>query len=426
MSKTQKSRSVSPLTRLKLPASTKGDTNPSQRKEPLWRGPLESGITFSLLSRFLVCRHRFWIQTVQGLREDEGFNIPLEFGSMFHAALEAHEGNQPWEPSIQKYFHYLLNEFPASEKTITKWYKICKMLFPIYVKHYRQHHETVHGKPVMQEQQFRIPVKLPSGRTVTLRGKFDSVFRVQSHIYLQENKTKGQIDIEGIQKTVDQNLQTMIYQIALREALKNGNHKAFDTGTGTVVSCPGVKGRLHIAGNIYNVVRRPLSEKYAIREKKNEGEDAFIKRLGKFIEDKQKSNQESQRYFYRWKVPIQQSAVDHFATHCLYPLLEQVCDWWESIKADPMNPWFTSFWVCPRHGEQESHLPNNDTPHCLACRNPCERGSHVNTHHWRTPFGLYNSMYSGFRGDYFQYLSTGSRAGLKEIDNLFPELEEHV
>lgn len=386
-----------------LPIPKKQLVQAANPTEPLWQGPEVSGITFSLLSRFLVCRHRFWIQVIQGLREDEGFNIALEFGSLFHAALEAHEGKQPWEPSIQKYYRYLLQEYSGSEATITKWYKICKMLFPLYTKHYQQHHETVHGVPVMQEQQFRIPIKLPSGRIVHLRGKFDSVHRIRHFIYLQENKTKGNIDIEGIQKTVDQNLQTMIYQIALREALKNGGGKAFDTGTGTVVDCPGATSarfpRLQIAGNIYNVVRRPLSEKYAIRPKKDESDDAFIKRLQTFIQEKQASKQQSEHYFYRWQVPISSDMVDNFARHCLFPLLEQVCDWWESIRENPFDPWHTV-------GDDGDQV--------------------INQQHWRLPYGIYNSIYGGFRGDYFNYLSTGSRAGLRQIDNLFPELEEHV
>ena len=54
--------------------------------DPLWEGPAgtgpNGGITFSLLSRFLVCRERFRVHAVLGLRPADDFNHRLEFGSM--------------------------------------------------------------------------------------------------------------------------------------------------------------------------------------------------------------------------------------------------------------------------------------------------------------------------------------------------------
>ena len=56
---------------------------------PAWKGPVEDGITFSLLSRWVVCRERFRLQAIEGLKEDEGFVAPIEFGSLWHEAEEA-------------------------------------------------------------------------------------------------------------------------------------------------------------------------------------------------------------------------------------------------------------------------------------------------------------------------------------------------
>jgi len=62
------------------------------RREPLWKGPCSTddngGITFSLLSRWLVCRHRFYIYAIQGIQPMREFNHRIEYGSMWHVCEE--------------------------------------------------------------------------------------------------------------------------------------------------------------------------------------------------------------------------------------------------------------------------------------------------------------------------------------------------
>src|SRR5690606_27397262 len=151
----------------------------------------------------------------------------------------------------------------------------------------------------LQEQSFAVPYTLPSGRQVTLRGKFDAVVLFGRDIYLQENKTKGDIDEEGIGSTLTGNLQSMFYQVALRRSLigpdspdwnnaglhvgasfdylgtnSGKNPSAIKIGTtspATYYHIPHTKGPApKIKGTLYNVVRRPLSDRYAIRQRKDE------------------------------------------------------------------------------------------------------------------------------------------------------------
>ncbi len=44
--------------------------------------------------------------------------------------------------------------------------------------------------------------------------------------------------------------------------------------------------------------------------------------------------------------------------------------------------------------------------------------------HWQHPFGVYNAMNEGGCTDLDEYLASGNVVGLRQIDNLFPELEE--
>src|SRR4051794_6290554 len=67
---------------------------------PLWKGPEEDGITFSLLSQFLVCRERFRVRVIEGLSAGGGFNHRIEYGSMWHTCEEALAAIAPDSPSM--------------------------------------------------------------------------------------------------------------------------------------------------------------------------------------------------------------------------------------------------------------------------------------------------------------------------------------
>jgi hypothetical protein len=72
-------------------------------------------------------------------------------------------------------------------------------------------------------------------------------------------------------------------------------------------------------------------------------------------------------------------------------MIESVVVWWESIKSDPFNPWV-----------DEQGKPN--------------------PHHFQTPFGIYDPMTLGV-GDYFDYVTSGFKLGLEQIETCFPELQ---
>jgi hypothetical protein len=356
-----------------------------------WKGPLEDGITFSLLNRFLECRERFRLRVVEGLVDDDGFQKAMEYGSMWHeseAALATKGGS--WLKAAQSYRDKLISKYPDSQADIIHWYCVLKAEFPHYITRWQAQHKA--NQSLLQEVAFRVPYTLPSGRVITLRGKWDQVFLRKKNIWLQENKTKGEIDEEGIMATVDENLQVMFYLIALDTYSKTPGILQLP---GLIATAQDLFQGKKLAGVLYNVIRRPLADRYAIRQKKSETKKQFYERLSAEIKSK------PDHYFKRWEANIGPADIKKFKRECFDPILEGLMDWWEYINTEgnPHDPWHVDTFYR-------------------------EQGMYVPKLHYRTPFGIYHSLAGGFRGSYFNYITKQSSRDLRTITTLYPELEE--
>ena len=243
----------------------------------------------------------------------------------------------------------------------------------------------------IQEEVFNVPLKLPSGHVVRLRGKFDSVDYVASPtaeagIWLQENKTKGDIEEEDIARQLTMDLQTMMYLTALYQYASNHplRDAARRAGAGDAVPLVGVR---------YNVVRRPLSggkgsivrHKPTKKNPRGESLDEYYERVASYIRE------EPGRYFMRWQAIVNRGEVVRFRQQVLDPLLTQLCTWYEVVT--------------------QSHRSRTD---------PFVEGKGV---HWRHPYGVRNPLDEGYAGDVDSYLENGSRVGLVRAETLFPELQ---
>jgi hypothetical protein len=336
------------------------------RVGPLWKGPesddpVNGGITFSNLSRFLCCRERFRVLMVEGLKPKDEFKATIEYGQMWHACEEALAGKKPWEAALKEYCTKLALKYPMSRADIDHWGGMCLKQFPLYVKHWAAHPDVKDRTPLMQEEVFNVRYTLPSGRVVRLRGKFDSVDLIgkgkEAGVYIQENKTKSQIDDRKIKRQLSFDLQTMIYIVAL--STKHGE-------MGWAAKGP-------ISGVRYNVVRRSSHKSV----------ESFEKKITEDMADGRVSE-----WFARWKVEITPADVKKFRRECFDNNLEQLCDWWE--------------WISSEAGLKDPF---------------------ANSIHWRHPFGVYNVLDEGGSSDLDEYLETGSVLGLKRVDELFPELK---
>lgn len=364
---------------------------------PLWKGPEEDGITFSLLSKFLVCRERFRLLTIEGIGLPDTFNAKIEFGNMWHLCEETHAKllnksgqrtsmNVYWYTALKDYCRDLCRKYPMQQEEIDHWYHICLVQFPAYLKYWAKT-KTDDGKVVetlLQEQTFNVPYKLPNGRVVRLRGKFDKVDLAQVDkklsVWIQENKTKSSVKPSEINRQLGFDLQTMIYRIAL-------DHYGWDDARFTAVA---PRKPFPVAGVRYNVIRRDCPIRRHKPSKKNpagETKEHFYARLKcDYFEA------EPEEWFARWNCRISGTDCDKFRSTCLDPVLNQLCDWWDWVAG------------CKAHN-----------------RNPFLDDNHI---HWRHPYGVYNVLNEGGISDLDGYMDEGSMSGLGRVTTLFKELED--
>ena len=359
----------------------------------LWKGPTETGITQSLLQKFILCRDRFWLHVCEGLRERDEWKFAkyAEFGSAFHEALEYDLSDRDPIKAINNYHKKLTPRFPTDREAVDYEMVCCKKLFDEYKKFWTN--KDAKHTTILSEEVFSVPYTLPSGRVVKIKGKWDCVFKptVRSNkIYLLEHKTKGTIDESKITTQLHADLQVGVYLTAL-QAWAAIHHP---------------KKKVH--GVIYNVIRRPFGDQSAPRLRKNESQGALIQRAFHGEEGKKPNpksvypvDQNGKEWFKRWKVAFTDEDLATFQQRHLNPQLEQLCIWWDSIKDNPDNPWKTT-----NKSREHGQVPYVENPY-----------------HWRRPFGVYDPMSLGYEGGYYEYCTSGSKIGLEHVDTLFPELE---
>lgn len=373
----------------KLGASLKKSETLTKKREPLWKGPEddsdEGGITQSLLSKFLCCRERFRVRVIEGLAANDQFNKNLEYGNMWHVCEEAFAADPKtdrWVKDLETYRKKLEARYRFAHEEIMKWSTICRMQFPIYIEYWKKHPDVKSRVPLLQEYSFKVPYTLPSGRTVYLRGKFDSVDVIgkgkDAAIFLQENKTKSEINIEVLKRQLTFDLQTMLYLIALNSyQIEQDNLRD-----------------LKIRGVRYNVIRRPLgSGRGSIKRheargsKPEESWEHFFNRLKDDYLEK-----EPECYFERFNSEILPEHYECFEDTFLRPCLEQLCDWYDEVR-------FAYSGTGGAHPVARSWDYSN----------------------YRLPFGIYNPLLEQGFTDVDEYLATGNAVGLTRTP-LFQEL----
>lgn len=293
---------------------------------------------------------------------------------MWHVCEEALANNQPWKDKLIDFARKLVAAYPTQGEQVDNWYNICKEMFPLYVLFWKNNRDASEREPVLAETVFCVPIQLPfSKRTVYLKGKFDSGDRVTTRVgksksrgfWLQENKTKSDIDVNEIQKQLSFDCQTMIYLVALSRHNQLCEPVLFDK------TCP-------LRGVRYNAVKRPRQ----YRGKKESPGD-FYKRLAGIVADS------PQEFFARWDVTVTPINLDAFCTKFLMPALENMCNWWTYLT------------MCHETGTDRF-------------------SSSV---HWVYPYGVYNVLNEGGVGDLDSYIHTGNSVGLAKSTTVFPELE---
>lgn len=373
--------------RSKLAAAVKEVQKSLQFDRPFWKGPEEDGITQSLLCLFLVCRERFRVKVVEGWESTPRFNKPIEYGNMWHLCEEQYAADKDWGKALLVYCRELAKRHQTQQQDVERCYQLCKLQFPIYLKYWGNHAHVKNSILIAEEQNFSVPYKLPSGRVVKLRGKWDLVDKVKQGrgyvTYLQENKTKGDIDEQMVMSRLMFDIQTGIYLTALDTAMRDKQSDMHARLNGSPYKLAGVR---------YNVVRRPLSggrgtirPHKATSKKEAETSKHFYGRVSDIIEA------EPEYYFMRWDVKVLPSDLERFQREFLIPCLESLCEWWD--------------WVSSPTGLDD----------------PFDRRNHGI--HWRQPYGVWSPLQNNRPTDLDEYVATGSTSGLSRIGSLFRELE---
>lgn len=356
---------------------------PKRVSGSVWLGPAIMGVTQSILCTYLACKERCRLRVIDGLSAISGFRHAIEYGNLWHVCEEHLNGD--WRSVLKSTAKKMIKKYPLSQDEIEKWYNVCIVQFEVYLERYHKVNKT--QKLVLSEQNFEIDFKLPTGRTAKLRGKWDGVLLEKGKYRLKENKSKGNPREALIERQLGFDIQTMIYIIALEEAVSTGKYGLT---------------KKPLNGVMYNVIKRPLSggvgtirPHKATKTKPAETLPAYYARLKVAIEEN------LDQFFMRWDVLINKRDTEKFKRTFLIPVLENLLDdyeWWDYAKRTDNDP-FDFMKRCelfPNHHER----------------------------HFRYPFGVYNALSDGGMSEYDDLLQTGSMIGLQMDPQLFPELEE--
>lgn len=290
---------------------------------------LKHGVSQSLLQKFISCRDRFHIASCRALKPTDRSEA-MEYGSIYHKLIEwgAEMGTKYSHVLMhKKMLKYLQKNYPSPESKLLgdialaqfAEYKKWEATLPTY--------KYIAQEPVFAEK-FPLPacnfkceaftMHIPATKLI-LRGRIDEVIEHDGELWLQENKTKGQINIQMLMDTIPENLQVMFYATAAQ--LKYGRK---------------------VAGIIYNVIRKPGQ-----RQRQKEGDKAFVERIQGEIQN------DHNYYFKRIQYKFPPGSVEKWQREELIPLLYHVYMWWMSIKSNPTQPWVDENGeINPLHGRR--------------------------------------------------------------------------
>lgn len=257
----------------------------------------KNGLSQSLINKFVVCRERFRLRVVEGLVPKDSTKEAMEFGTIFHKALELNAQGKTTS-QIFKHFHTQVK----AKKYDMLLCRIAALMVPYYLKYWKE--ELKDAKYVETEEVFEIKYTV-MGKVIILRGRRDQCYIQKGLLWLQENKTKAQIKEDQIQQTLAYMIQPMLYLLSIRH------------------DNPGIP----LGGILYNVIRKPQ-----IKQGK-QSEQKYLDRIAADIEAR------PEHYFKMFKVDIDDEHLKMWEQRYFYPLLCQIVIWWESVKKNPFDPW---------------------------------------------------------------------------------------
>lgn len=279
--------------------------------------PMVHGVTQSLLQKFKGDKDRFHKHAVLGLRETNRKEA-MEYGSIFHKLIEL--GAIMGKGYTRVKMLTVMNEWIKRKYDNPESLMLVKIAIAVYEEYRvweakKPKREYIEAEPVFCES-FEVPsvrfnpspdisIYIPPGIIIPFRGRIDGVLKAGNGIGIEENKTKGRIDVPFLLNTIPSNIQVMFYAV-----------------------CAELKYKKPCKFVDYNVIRKP-----AERQKVKESDNDFIQRIRENVQA------QPTHYFYRMHYDFQQGQVAKWIREELTPLIWEIYLWWRSIEANPTNPW---------------------------------------------------------------------------------------
>jgi len=274
---------------------------------PAWKGPLEDGVTQSLLNKFLVCPYRMYLYAILGLEEKRPPEPNLIWGDTGHKGLEL----LIEKPALSKDFSQ--EEWDELDQAIDKHleqYVPFPSTFPHSIKRMLRLYDDSYKLegPLETEVKFQIPYNTLYNR-VTLRGKLDGINRKK----IVEHKCKGSWDAQQIEAEVPVDLQVHMYIEGWR-ALND---------------CDG------IPEVIYDNIRIPDTQFYIPQRRMNQKLSNWVEQWyegassGDYPIKAKRHLWLNQKYFL-----FSDEHHERFMKFNVNPLIDKLCKWWDTVT-DP-------------------------------------------------------------------------------------------
>jgi len=277
--------------------------------KPAWAGPLDGGVTQSLLNRYLDCPFRFYLYAVLGKDDPTPEKDNLMWGSICHYGLEQIIKDpipvKEWPSDRKDYLRQQIHEYVTSHfvHAPASFPDSCYEMVCLYDDSYKI------GTKFETEKEFNFTYVTNTGNKVTLRGKRDGL----SENTLVEHKCVGFNDPNQARLETPFDLQVNLYLMASKV--------------------------YHV---IYDKIRIPDIQKYAPPRRTGERNSNWVQRLyhqhfwKDFPISKNKFLWLDQFEFYRTE-----EEIEHWRLFELNPLLNSLCAYWEKVtdpNFDPNNP----------------------------------------------------------------------------------------
>lgn len=168
----------------------------------MWKGPIEDGVTQSLLNKFLECPYSFYLYAILGLQDPEELNHNLIWGDCFHKGLELLIPTGDKKAAALGMLEYLHDRYPTAPESFQ--YSLPRML--------RLYRVSPFEGDWITEQVIDTTIQINEYK-VRIRGKRDAITtnHPQYGPVLGEHKCKGYTDPAQTREELQQDVQCTLY-----------------------------------------------------------------------------------------------------------------------------------------------------------------------------------------------------------------------